>query len=217
MGDIVPATMAALPWVDLFQALYGANSDDWARTLATWSVLFNAEGRSNSELVHAVHAISRRSPVPQFPTQFLDALRSELRAQDESIRQATESRRLAEITQPIRCTTCGDSGWICGLPHLDTVRGPEWLEPRWTCAVTCHCETGSRVFAAWGQRQPEPKPVMSWHTYGGKNPHYQAQMDLRELEAKARVQTYEQENGAAEWRAVVEGILTRYGNQPHAQ
>jgi hypothetical protein len=213
MGEMLPARLASVPWVNLFQALFGANSADWAKTLATWSLLFDAEGRSNSELVSAVQAISRHSPIPQWPTQFLDALRSELRQQDLSMRQATEARRLEDSERPPRCQTCSDFGWICGLPHLETVRGPEWLEPRWTCAVTCQCEAGCRVFAAWGQRQPEPKPVMSIYTYTQKNPHYQVQMELRALEVTAKVQTYEQEKGPAEWRATVEGILKRYGNQ----
>lgn len=201
-------------WVDLFQALFHANTPAWGQTLFAWGQLFHAEGRSNSELTSAVRALTRRSPMPNYPTEFLAALRAELRAQDESVRQQAEARRCAEITRPIRCTTCGDSGWCCGLPALESVRGPEWIQPRWTCAVTCHCEAGQILNSRWATRQPEPKPVMSWHDYAKRNPHYEAQMETRRLEVAAEVMTAEQEDGPPEWRATVNAILSRYGQDP---
>lgn len=210
MGEIIPAGFGATPWPNLFQALFGANSADWAKTLAAWSLLFDAEGRSNSELVSAVHALTRRSPVPQFPTQFLEALRDELRQQDSSMRRNQEARRVEESVRPARCGICGDSGWVCGLPHLSSVHGLEWTKPRWTCAVTCACDTGQVVASKWAQRQPEPKPVLGLLEYTRKNPGWEAQVETRRLEAAAEWTTTVQENGPPEWMATVQAILSRY-------
>lgn len=202
--------LSATRWSDLFAALFGANSPEWQRTLGTWAVLFHAEGRSNSELVSALQAISRHNPVPQFPTQFLDALRSELRRQDLSIRDAHERSRLAELTKPIRCHRCGDCGWVIGLPHVEFVSGPEWPKPRRTMAVTCDCGLGRHVHGRWNNAQPDPKQVMSFAEYECRNPHWQTHQELRRVEVAAEMATWEQEHGQASWKATVEAIIKRY-------
>ena len=212
MANAVMERLGNLRWSDLFATMYGANSPEWQRTLGTWAVLFHAEGRSNSELLSAVQAISRMSPVPQFPTQFLDALRGELRRQDSSMRESAEAKRLAEVTKPIRCRLCGDTGWVVGVPHVDFVSGPEWLLPRRTMAVTCQCGLGGFINSRWANAQPDPKKVMSFSEYEARNPHWRAQMEVRRAEVDAELATHQQENGEPSWRGVVEGILRRYAN-----
>lgn len=211
-GNPVIERLAGLRWSDLFASLYGCNSAEWQRTLGTWAVLFHAEGRSNQEMLAAVQAISRHSPVPQFPTQFLDAIRLELRRQDSSVREATESRRIEESAKVTRCRRCGDCGWVVGVPHVDFVDGPVWLKPRRTMAVTCDCGLGRHIHGRWSNAQPEPKAVMPWSEYEARNPHWDAQMEHRRVEVAAEMAAHEQENGAPGWKQTVEAILRRYGN-----
>jgi hypothetical protein len=207
MSAVVPAGQTL--WLDLFQGLFHANTPAWGQTLFAWGQLFHAEGRSNSELVSAVYAITRRNPMPQFPTQFLEALRDELRQQDRSMSAQAESRRLDD-TIPVQCDTCSDSGWVCGLPHLSSVWGPEWRKPRTTMAVTCFCSAGEQLNARAAGRQTDPKSLMSFIRYSAKNPHYQTQMDTRAVEVNAELKTHEQEKGPPQWRATVEAMLRRY-------
>lgn len=208
----VAERLGGLRWSDLFASLYGANSPEWQRTLGTWAVLFHAEGRANHEMLAAVQAISRHAPVPQFPTQFLDALRSELRRQDSSVREASEAKRLAEIAKPIRCRRCGDCGWVVGVPHVEFVAGPEWLKPRRSMAVTCDCGLGRHIHGRWENAQPEAKKVLSFSEYEGRNPHWQTQMELRRVEVAAEMAAHEQQHGAPSWRRTVEAIVRRYAN-----
>jgi hypothetical protein len=165
MSAVVPAVQTL--WLDLFQSMFHANTPAWGQTLFAWGQLFHAEGRSNSELVSAVYSVTRRSPIPQFPTQFLEAIRDELRQQDRSMAAQNESRRLDD-TIPAQCDTCSDSGWISGLPHLSSVYGPEWRKPRWTMAVTCFCSAGEQLNARAAGRQTDPKNLMTFMRYGRK-------------------------------------------------
>ena len=212
MGSAVMERLGGLRWSDLFASMFGANSPEWQRTLGTWAVLFHAEGRSNGELLAAIQSISRHSPVPQFSTQFLDAIRLELRRQDSSVREAVESKRLAEIAKPIRCHRCGDSGWVVGVPHVDFVHGPVWLKPRRTMAVTCDCGLGRHIHGRWSNAQPEPKAVLGWSEYEQRNPHWNAQAELRRVEVAAEMAAHEQQHGAPGWRKTVEAIVRRYAN-----
>jgi hypothetical protein len=211
MGDIV-ATANTIAWVDTFQSLFGANTPEWQRTLQTWAALFHAEGRGNSELNACLMSITRHNPMPQFPTQFLAAIRHELKRQDDSVREANERTRLAETASgPPKCPGCRDSGWLI-VPHVEFVEGPEWKKPRRTMAVTCCCPVGCVIKDRWASAKPDPKAVMSWDEYSGRNPHWKAQMEVRNLEVQAELAAHIQENGDFEWRNVVESILRRYGN-----
>ena len=201
-----------LPWYDLLQTLFGANSPDWAVTLTAWNTLFQAEGRSNSELVKAVEAVTRHNPIPNYAPEILNAIRSELFLRDQSFREATEAKRLAEVTKPIRCRRCGDCGWVVGVPHVEFVAGPEWLKPRRSMAVTCDCGLGRHIHGRWENAQPEAKKVLSFSEYEGRNPHWQTQMELRRVEVAAEMAAHEQQHGAPSWRRTVEAIVRRYAN-----
>ena len=204
MGDILPFQNVA--WFDLFQTLFGANTPDWQLTLVSWNTLFTAEGRSNSEMVHAVQAVTRRSPVPRFAPEILDALRSELRTIDRQMRESAESRRLNEIDRPIRCRKCRDVGMITGLPHCQHVDGVNWPAPRVTQATTCDCEMGKHCSQKW---MTANKPLMSWLEYIQTNPHWKVQMEMRKLEVDAEVKAHRQQHGAPDWEKIVQRIIQR--------
>ena len=208
MGDIVPFQNIA--WFDLFQTLFGANTPDWQLTLVSWNTLFTAESRSNSEMVHAVQAVTRRSPVPRFAPEILDALRSELRIIDRQMRENAESKRLSEIDKPIRCRKCRDVGMITGLPHCHHVDGMNWPTPRMTQAATCDCEMGRQSSQKWSTAN---KPVMAWSEYTQLNPHWKVQMEMRRLEVDAEVKAHRQQHGAPDWERIVQSINSRISKQ----
>ena len=198
------------PWISVFQGLFHAFTDQWKVTLAAWAEQFHAEGRSNSELVFAVQAVSKRNPLPKFPLDLYEALREELKIQDRCVQGRNQAENAKALGwRPYRCGTCCDSGWIVGLPHPESVRGPEWIAPRRTCAVTCHCAKGAQVNAAWAMRPGEPKHIWDWSTYAQRNPSYQAQLEAAQIERQAIVTTHEHQHGDFEWRQTVERILER--------
>ena len=79
-------------------------------------------------------------------------------------------------------------------------------------AVTCCCPVGCVIKDRWANAKPDPKAVMCWDEYSGRNPHWKAQMEVRNLEVQAELAAHIQEYGDFEWRNVVESILRRYGN-----
>lgn len=208
MGSL--QTLAAAGWMDLFQAMFSANTDNWAETLVVWDDLFRAEGRSNSEICAAVVAISKRSPMPRFAPEFLEALRQEFRAQDQSIREQQEAARVRAVSKPVLCRTCGDSGWVVDLPHLETINGLEWCKPYRTMAATCHCGLGHHIHGKWSQAHPTPKPVMTFSEYQQRNPYWSEMWQLRAKERQAEVAAYKQQHGAQAWEQTVKRILARY-------
>ena len=209
--DAIPGGVETTPWVDLFQSLWSANTPAWVCTLRTWAHLFHAEGRSNIELVHAIFAVSKRTKLPQFPVDHLQALREEIRTQDEQISRERESVRVAR--EVIRCTLCGDCGMVCGLPHLACVDGPQWLPPRNTVAVTCTCQAGSQSAARWRERG---KPSLSYHDYQCQNPNYEAQLTTRAAEVAAEMATFRQQHGDGSWDRSIAAILARADGGRHS-
>lgn len=216
MVDSALADLLNQSWVNLFQQVFFSNTDTWVETLGTWDDLFKAEGRSNSEMTAAVYAITKKSKIPQYPTEFLAALRAELRQNDESLRQHQETARAADYAKPVRCRTCKDTGWVVGIPHLDTVFGPEWRTPRYTMAVTCHCGLGHHINQKWANAQPDPKQVLGLMDYETKNPHWRAQLQLQQKERDAERAAWVLENGDP-FRAVVERLVARYRAQAEAE
>lgn len=216
MANALMERLATTKWVDLFQAVFSANTPEWQKTLGVWSVLFHAEGRGNSELVEAVYAVTRRQPVPRFAPEMLSAIREELGRQDESIRQANESQRLADVAKPIRCWNCRDTGWVTDLPHPDFVNGPVWMKPCRTVAVTCGCGLGRLLNQRWAGAQPEAKQVMGWDEYQNRNPHWRAHVDVRQAERDAERAAWVQQHGDP-FAEVVERIVARYRAQAEAE
>lgn len=208
--------LSTTKWVDLFQAVFSANTPEWQKTLGVWSVLFHAEGRSNSELVEAVYAVTRRNPVPRFAPEMLSAIREELRGQDEAVRLAHESQRISDLAKPIRCWTCRDTGWVTDLPHPEFVSGPQWLKPYRTVAVTCGCGLGKHIGGKWASAQPEAKPVLGWDEYQQRNPHWEVQVGVRQAERDAERAAWEQQHGNP-FKEVVERIVARYRAQAEAE
>lgn len=208
MGNL--QALAASGWMDLFQAIFSCNTDQWAETLVVWDDLFRAEGRANSELAAAVVAISKRSPIPRFAPEFLEALRQEFRTQDQSIREQQEAARVAAVSRPVLCRTCGDSGWVVDLPHLETVNGLEWIKPYRTQACTCHCGLGHHLGQKWASAQPNPKPVMGFSEYQQRNPYWREMWQLRAKERAADFAAHKQAHGKQPWEETVKRILARY-------
>lgn len=194
-------------WADLFQMVFGANTENWGTTLESWNDLFHAEGRSNSELLAVVHSIAKRRIIPKFAPDFLQAIREELRLQDESMRANQETRRLEDLHKPTKCLLCKDSGWVCGLPHIATVFGFEWKKPRAEMAVTCKCGLGRHINGKWASAQPNPKTVMGFDEYAEKNPHWRGQLELRQKERAAEMAANNHQNGNPAWKAVTDRIL----------
>jgi len=208
MGEMVPA--GGMPvqqnWLDLFQALFSANSAQWGPTLLAWRELFTAEGRSNSELVAVCHGIAKRQVIPKFAPEFLQAIREELAKQDASFARQREDARLADLTQPTRCRRCRDVGMITGLPHVDFVDGVNWPRPRYTQSETCDCPLGQQSRQRWLSME---KPVMSFAEYERRNPHWRSQVQMRRLEVEAELTAHRQQHGDPAWVAIVERIKAR--------
>lgn len=210
MGEI--QAIAAQGWVDLFQQLFAAHTDSWMGTLGTWDDLFRAEGRSNSELIHAVLAISRRtSEMPQFPTQFLQALREELRKIDASMAGAESAARAAS-TKPTRCMDCRDSGLYAAVPtpNLSCVFGMEWRYPYYTVAVCCHCGLGRWKFDNWKGRQDKARPY-SFDEYVQANPDWKAQVELRAKAKAAEAAAAKLDASRGAWSAALRETLANGG------
>jgi len=194
------------PWPNFFQVMFGAGTDQWKLTLATWAELFHAEGRSNSEMVSVIHGISRRDQLPKFPTDFLEAIRSELKAQDAVFVRKREDARLASLDQPLRCKKCRDVGQVTGLPHCQHVNGVNWKRPRYTQAVLCDCQMGEMSRQKWHSMN---KPLMSWSEYVRLNPDWFVQLSMRKLEVDAEVAAHRQQFGAPDWAGIVQRMIDR--------
>jgi len=204
-----------LPWIDVFQAVWGirsSNSDQitaWATTLKTWAELFEAESRSNGEMVDAVVAVSKRTKLPQFPTDHLQAIREELAKQDTAFARQREDARLADLTQPTRCRRCRDVGLITGLPHHQFVDGVQWQRPRHTQAATCDCPAGQTSRQRWMGMN---KVLMTFQEYERINPHWRSQIQMRRLEVEAELTAHRQQHGDPAWMAIVEKLKARMTN-----
>lgn len=211
MGEMVPAVSLPVQqnWVDLFQALFSAHSPTWGPTLLAWKQLFEAESRSNSELVAVCHGIAKRTTIPKFAPEFLQAIREELAKQDASFARQREDARLADLTQPTRCRKCRDVGMITGLPHVDFVDGVNWNRPRYTQSATCDCAQGQQSRQKWLSME---KPVMTFGEYERRNPHWRSQVQMRRLEVEAELTAHRQQHGDPAWAAVVERLKARMAN-----
>ena len=211
MGEMVPAV--GLPvqqnWVDLFQALFSAHSPTWGPTLLAWRELFNAESRSNSEMVSACHSIAKRQVIPRFAPEFLQAIREELSRQDASFARQREDDRLSQLDQPVRCRRCRDVGMITGLPHVDHVDGANWSRPRYTQSAICDCPLGQQSRQKWLSLN---KPLMTFGEYERRNPHWRSQVQMRRLEVEAELTAHRQQHGDPAWVAIVERLKARMAN-----
>ena len=194
--------------MDLFKAVFSANSPEWERTLIAWATLFHSEGWSDDQIRQAVRRVALRESRPKFPSDLTAALHSELRAIDQIAKVAREAQRL-EYRAPV-CEHCQDSGWVSGLPHLECVQGPVWSSPRWTMACTCLCDKGRRFNDFYSMREQEPKKILTFLEYTKRNPHFHVQMEQRRLEKAAELAAHEQQHGPHEGRALLQKVLDRH-------
>jgi hypothetical protein len=195
-------------WMDLFKAVFSANSPEWERTLIAWATLFHSEGWSDDQIRQAVRRVALREVRPKFPSDLTAALHGELRAIDQMAKKAREAFRL-EYRPPV-CDYCKDSGWVSGLPHLECVEGPVWTSPRWTMACTCCCDKGRRFNDHFATRESEPKKIMGFLEYTKHNPHFHAQMSQRQLEKAAELAAHEQQHGPHPGRTLLEKVMARH-------
>jgi hypothetical protein len=159
-------------------------------------------------MVAAVKTLTRSSPMPKFAPEYLEAIRRILQEQDLEIRAQRESRRLSDLDKPTRCPTCRDSGWVCGLPHLESVHGVEWLEPRYTQAVLCVCGLGHHLSTRWASAEP-PRHVMGLREYETRNPYWRAQQEARRLERAAESAAHSHQHGDPAFLQAAKAVLAR--------
>ena len=195
-------------WIEFFKAIFHANTEAWEKTIAAWSMMFHADGRSDDEMIVCIKKVIARQPMPKFPLEILAALQEELRAIDQMAKTAREAFRL-EYRPPV-CDYCKDSGWVSGLPHLECVEGPVWTSPRWTMACTCCCDKGRRFNDHFATREQEPQKIMGFMEYTKRNPHFHAQMSQRALEKNAELAAHEQQHGPHPGRFLLAKVLARH-------
>lgn len=177
--------MANATWMELHQAIFGCWGDGWASTYLTWDQLFQGEGWPESWIGAAVQRVALREKLPEFATQHLQALREELtsmRRADRMARQTAAAQLPAPDAKNI-CTHCKDSGWACGLPHIQSIDSEgNWTGQRYTMACPCTCWKGRKVHESFRVNQ---QPVLSLGEYMQRNPSWRHQLQREELRKRA--------------------------------
>lgn len=176
-------------WQEVHARLFSTPSERWWETYAIWTRLFSAEGWNDEQLADAVYRVARRAVLPQFAPQHLQAIHEELLA---SARESRELRR--KHFEAHSCSTCGSTGWIVDLPHLDHVRESVWhtdMGVYYTQAVCCSCEKGqatkTAIAARWS-KEPirEGQFPMDLNEYLRRNSGYRDQLAARDEVHKAK-------------------------------
>lgn len=180
-------------WQVHHSTIFQTNEVKWSDVYRSWTLLFAREGWTDEDVCEAVIRMAGRTELPRFPPDHLQALRSELH---NMVRQERERRAVAFAG--LECKTCGGTGWVLNLPHLDQVVSGRWVpglgDTHKTVAVTCTCPVGRSkkdgVRAHWS-RDPlrEGSVPMDLDEYTLKNPTHAEQVELWEQAKAAYRQT----------------------------
>lgn len=203
-------------WQEIHVRLYSTPGDKWWETYAIWARLFDAEGWTDDQVVDAVYRTARRSVLPRFAPEHLQAIREELR---NIVREQSELRW--KESGEIGCPSCSSVGWICDLPHIEHVIDGRWtqhLGVYYTQAVCCFCLRGQAIKAAvtahWA-KQPvrEGESPMDIEAYTKRNPNYKQQIrireNLREVERETRKNDKASSNDATRQR--LQEVMAKIG------
>jgi len=157
------------PWWEVYRSLGFMSGARQEQTLQAWARMFEAEGRDEADLIAAAYAIARREKIPSFAEEHLQALRQELRRID-----GERAHRTPSVYNRQPCALCGDTGVVCGLPHLRYLdAGGYWMAsiggPEYTQAAACdRCTIG---------RSKPAGQMCTLTQYEQENPHWLAQLN----------------------------------------
>ena len=90
-------------WILKHANFFNNRSEEWNATYAAWHEFFTEEGAKPAQLEAAVRAVAKRSKVPVFASEHLNALKEELR---EIRNRDYENTVKAARERTPRCSTC---------------------------------------------------------------------------------------------------------------
>ncbi len=97
-----------MSWVLQHADFFNNRSMEWNSTYMVWKKFFADEGFTETELESATVAVFRRSKVPVFGAEHLNALKEELR----EIRRKAREAALKELQRRPPCPVCSNGGTV---------------------------------------------------------------------------------------------------------
>ncbi len=182
-------------WAARHASLFSMLREEDREMFRQWRVEFEAMEFTAPELHVATDFISREA-VGLTRWDHLQAIRDNIRRhrsdEQEKLRREMESR--ADVMGT--CDLCGDTGVVCGLPHLKQITVEGWAPlvtgvPPYTCGAICTCIRGKWQLDAWDKRSAEYKEKhkrsITLAEYTRVNSQWKAQLrEFAELRKKQR-------------------------------